>query len=208
MRVQRCRLLMAGGLEGGGEGRGDEEASPAPASHRELSDILRIPAPELTVLEGMAVPRARGRSWRCSCLGDDLGAEGASAAASAARSLEVGVVGTQPLACSQYPGLQGSPHTHLDYLPPGPGLAHLLASAASLVLGTQLSLRPSLLRPQGPCYESPGSHLPAHGSASSKPPDAAAPAAPHLPGTHPHPSLLSTAPAQGLPWLGLIWCWR
>lgn len=43
---------------GGRKGWGDKEASPAPASHRELSDNLRIPAPELPVLEGKAVPRA------------------------------------------------------------------------------------------------------------------------------------------------------
>lgn len=45
------------GAGGGGRRRGrHEEARPAPASHRELSDVLRIPAPELTVLEGMAAP--------------------------------------------------------------------------------------------------------------------------------------------------------
>lgn len=43
-----------------------------------------------------------------------------SAATSAARSLEVGVGGTQPLTCPQHPDFRGSPHTHLDYLPPGP----------------------------------------------------------------------------------------
>lgn len=120
--------------------------------------------------------------------------------------LEVGAVGTQPLTCPQHPGFRGSPHAHLEDLPPGPGLPHLLASAPSLVLGPRVFQAPSAMLRE--LWLTPACSRLCLLKAPPPPPRYCCPSAPHLPGMHPRPSLLSTAPVQGLPWLCLIWRWR